>query len=1045
MFYKYGTDNVQGRSLNHSHPQSPRHNSYVPRWLHRLWLGFMAVVLVAGAWLAWSDWQQTRSWEISGLRTLVASVAEGTRVMLDGTRISLVLLGRQLESGSPVLGPGAGKMLRDYLALQPDLAAVGTRIPDGQVLTAGGGRHFLADLLFALDNPVNARRLGLNPVQRSALAQCLHSPGFCLGPPVRDVFAGAGHGLWMIPLFQVVPIKGGSRQLVALLPLVDGRMPSWRGLPLPSRVSIFLLRDDGFLESRSPPPTQTTYAVRQHGIAARYVLAHPELPSGVYYGLSTAVDQWRLGAVQRIKGYPLVAGVGIPRSVLWADWWNSVEGPAAGAFGLLLLSIFGYGYLRRVGREREGERQSAEQTLWEEKERAEVTLHSIGDAVITTDTEGRVMDMNVVAEALMGYARTEAVGRPLEDVFRIVQEGSHAHLDNPVRRALEEGQVVRLANHTMLLTKDGQERAIEDSAAPIRDRQGVLLGVVLVFHDVTEKRRLIAELAHQATHDALTGLPNRVLFMDRLGHDRAQTLRHEHLLAVGILDLDGFKQVNDHFGHASGDALLQEMAQRLRREMRSGDTLARMGGDEFGLLLPDVGNLEQVEDACTRLLEVLRAPFYLGDEEIPLSSSIGLTSYPLDDSLPEDLLRHADLALYAAKAAGRDRYHWFDWPMDKLQQEAMEVRKMTENALDRGRLLLHYQPVVEIGNGPVGVEALIRLDHPERGLLPPAAFAAALDAPRLTRRIGCFVLATALTQTQTWHRQGMPLRISVNISAHHLLDQRFLSDLRAALDAHPDLPPSAVEIEITETAPLLDFAGARETLLACNRLGVRIALDDFGTGNASLTYLQKLPAQTIKIDQSLVRDIINDPKDYAIVSGVVTSARLLGLEVIAEGVETAEHAAMLGHLQCHCLQGYAIARPMAPEAIPGWIRQYKPLLYHGFSTAPTPTGMISIHNQRVKRFIEALRHQTPFPSLVIEPEAEQQCHLGLWLQGEGRLQYGDDAAFYQQLLARHAHLHALAREAKALYDAGDGEGAEQKGAELERENQALNSLIITTH
>ena len=1045
MFYKYGTDNVQGRSLNHSHPQSPRHNSYVPRWLHRLWLGFMAVVLVAGAWLAWSDWQQTRSWEISGLRTLVASVAEGTRVMLDGTRISLVLLGRQLESGSPVLGPGAGKMLRDYLALQPDLAAVGTRIPDGQVLTAGGGRRFLADLLFALDNPVNARQLGLNPVQRSALAQCLHSPGFCLGPPVRDVFAGAGHGLWMIPLFQVVPIKGGSRQLVALLPLVDGRMPSWRGLPLPSRVSIFLLRDDGFLESRSPPPTQTTYAVRQHGIAARYVLAHPELPSGVYYGLSTAVDQWRLGAVQRIKGYPLVAGVGIPRSVLWADWWNSVEGPAAGAFGLLLLSIFGYGYLRRVGREREGERQSAEQTLWEEKERAEVTLHSIGDAVITTDTEGRVMDMNVVAEALMGYARTEAVGRPLEDVFRIVQEGSHAHLDNPVRRVLEEGQVVRLANHTMLLTKDGQERAIEDSAAPIRDRQGVLLGVVLVFHDVTEKRRLIAELAHQATHDALTGLPNRVLFMDRLGHDRAQTLRHEHLLAVGILDLDGFKQVNDHFGHASGDALLQEMAQRLRREMRSGDTLARMGGDEFGLLLPDVGNLEQVEDACTRLLEVLRAPFYLGDEEIPLSSSIGLTSYPLDDSLPEDLLRHADLALYAAKAAGRDRYHWFDWPMDKLQQEAMEVRKMTENALDRGRLLLHYQPVVEIGNGPVGVEALIRLDHPERGLLPPAAFAAALDAPRLTRRIGCFVLATALTQTQTWHRQGMPLRISVNISAHHLLDQRFLSDLRAALDAHPDLPPSAVEIEITETAPLLDFAGARETLLACNRLGVRIALDDFGTGNASLTYLQKLPAQTIKIDQSFVRDIINDPKDYAIVSGVVTSARLLGLEVIAEGVETAEHAAMLGHLQCHCLQGYAIARPMAPEAIPGWIRQYKPLLYHGFSATPTPTGMISIHNQRVKRFIEALRHQTPFPSLVIEPEAEQQCHLGLWLQGEGRLQYGDDAAFYQQLLARHAHLHALAREAKALYDAGDGEGAEQKGAELERENQALNSLIITTH
>ncbi len=259
---------------------------------------------------------------------------------------------------------------------------------------------------------------------------------------------------------------------------------------------------------------------------------------------------------------------------------------------------------------------------------------------------------------------------------------------------------------------------------------------------------------------------------------------------------------------------------------------------------------------------------------------------------------------------------------------------MTETALNLGRLLLHYQPVVEIDNGPVGVEALIRLDHPERGPLPPAAFASALDARHLARRIGCFVLDTALTQTQTWHRQGLALRVAVNISAHHLLDQHFLSDLEAALAAHPDLPPSAVEIEVTETAPLLDFIRARETLLACNRLGVRIALDDFGTGSASLTYLQKLPAQTIKIDQSFVRDIINDPKDYAIVSGVVTSARLLGLEVIAEGVETVEHADMLGHLQCHCLQGYAIARPMAPEGVPDWVGMYKPLFGKDITTPP---------------------------------------------------------------------------------------------------------------
>ncbi|WP_241799109.1 putative bifunctional diguanylate cyclase/phosphodiesterase [Acidithiobacillus caldus] len=912
----------KGVSLSHSRArsESSRYHAYGPRWLRRLWLGIMVVVLIAWVLLAWSDWQQTRAREITGLRTLAAAVAKGTQEMMGGTRVSLTLLGRQLDSDHSNLGPDAGKMLRAYLALQPDMAAVGIRMPSGQVLVSGGSRRFLTEFLSGLDDPANARRLGLNAVQRSALVRCLHSPGFCLGPPVRDLFAGNGQDAWMIPVFQPVQGARDRQTLLALLPLRDGRLPSWRGLPMPSWMSIFLLRDDGFLESRFPPPTRATYAVRQDGIAARYVFAHPERPSGVYYGLSTAVGQRRLGAVQRVTGYPLVAGVSIPRSVLWADWWDSFEAPTAGALALLLLSTFGYGYLRRLGREREGERQRAEQTLWEAKERAEVTLHSIGDAVITTDTQGRVTDMNVVAEALLGYARSEVLGTALEDVFHIVQEGTHTPVANPVRRVLEEGKVVGLANHTVLITKDGEERAIEDSAAPIRDRRGALLGVVLVFHDVTEKRRLTAELAHQATHDALTGLPNRTLFLDRLAHDRAQATRHERQLAVGILDLDGFKLVNDRFGHAAGDALLQEMAQRLQTKMRSGDTLARMGGDEFGLLLTDITQIDEVEHACARMLEALRTPFHLpGGEEVPLSASIGLTSYPLDDSSPADLLRHADLALYAAKAAGRDCFRWFDWPMDKRQEEAMEVRKMLENALDRGHLLLHYQPVVEIDNGPIGVEALLRLDHPERGLLSPAAFASALDAPRLARRIGCFVLASAFAQAQTWHRQGLPLRVSVNIGAHHLLDQRFLADLQAALDAHPDLPPSSVEIEITETAPLLDFAVAQDTLAACNRLGVRIALDDFGTGNASLTYLQKLPAQTIKIDQSFVRDIINDPKDYAIVTGVVASARLLGLEVIAEGVETTEHAVLLSHLRCHCLQGYAIARPMAPEAIPDWI------------------------------------------------------------------------------------------------------------------------------
>ncbi|MHB1279848.1 MAG: putative bifunctional diguanylate cyclase/phosphodiesterase [Acidithiobacillus sp.] len=885
----------------------------------------MLVVLLVGAGLAWSNWQQTGVRETRSLQTLAASLAEGTRVMLDGTRVSMVLIGQQLASVPTHSGPTAEKLLQSYLMLQPDLSAVGVLMASGHIVTTGTRQRFLKDLLSDIDAHTAALHSGLNAAQQAALSHCQRSAGFCLGPPVRDSDPGSSHGIWMIPLFQPTSGMDGKRLLVALLPLINGRLPAWRGLPRPPQSAIFLLRDNGFLMSRYPYSARVHYAQPQQGVVAQHLMNHPDLQSGVFSGVSSAVAAWRLCTVHRIAGYPVVAGVCIPRSVLGAAWWRSMKAPTAGAIALLLLSTFGYGYLRRLGREREKERQQVQQELWEEKERAEVTLHSIGDAVITTDIRGQVLDMNAVAEDLTGYTRAEVVGQPLEAIFRIVQEGGQEPADNPVRRVLEEDRVVELANHTVLITKEGQERSVEDSAAPIRDRQGVLLGAVLVFRDVTEKRRLTSELAHQATHDALTGLPNRVLFMDRLGHEQAQTLRRERLLGVGLLDLDGFKQVNDRFGHAAGDVLLQEMARRLLDELRSGDTLARMGGDEFGLLLPDMERIEQVEGVCARLLEVLRTPFQLAGEDIPLSGSVGLTSYPLDDAPPEDSLRHADLALYTAKAAGKDRLQWFEWPMDQLQIERMEVYKMAEAALNQGRLLLHYQPVVEKTNGPVAVEALLRLDHPERGLLPPAAFASALDAPRLARRIGCLVLESALAQAEVWHRHELPLRVSVNVSAYHLLDQAFLSDLQTALDAHADLPASAVEIEITETAPLQDFARARETLLACNRLGVRIALDDFGTGNASLTYLQKLPAQTIKIDQSFVRNILHDPRDHAIVAGVVTSAHLLGLQVVAEGVETAGHADLLTQMQCHCLQGYAIARPMAPELIPDWVNRYKPI------------------------------------------------------------------------------------------------------------------------
>ncbi|MHB8249450.1 MAG: EAL domain-containing protein [Acidithiobacillus sp.] len=555
---------------------------------------------------------------------------------------------------------------------------------------------------------------------------------------------------------------------------------------------------------------------------------------------------------------------------------------------------------------------------------------------------------------------------------------------------------------------------------------------------------MVLLLRNQSLRDPLTTLPNRALFLDRLELAQDQALRRERLLGVALLDLDGFKQVNDRLGHGAGDQLLQAVVQRLQAQLRAGDTLARMGGDEFGLLLPGLERLADLEIVCERLLAAIREPMEIHGEAVGVSGSLGITLYPLDDSNPSTLIQHADMALYAAKAAGRDQFHLHTLALDEAVQAEAEMRAMLEQALNDDRLILHYQPIVSSAGGVLGVEALIRLQHPEKGLLSPAAFFSALDHPRLARPIGRFVLETALRQGAIWQREGMPLRISVNISTRHLLDARFLEDLQEVLARHPGLPPEQVEIEITESAPLSDMAGAQVLLGACHRLGVRVALDDFGTGNASLTYLQQLPAQSIKIDQRFVRDIINDPKDLAIVAAVITASRMLGLEVIAEGVETAEHAGLLAKMGCSHLQGYLFSKPLPPEDIPAWITRFRPI--PRMEDALTPMDVLPPilegHILRVQEFLRALRQEAPFPAHVLEENAEDYCHLGRWLRGEGALLFGQ-APEFAGLLARHGRIHQLARAAKSLLDAGDSAGAIVQGNLLELENRLLLAELLT--
>ena len=556
---------------------------------------------------------------------------------------------------------------------------------------------------------------------------------------------------------------------------------------------------------------------------------------------------------------------------------------------------------------------------------------------------------------------------------------------------------------------------------------------------------LVLLLRNQSLRDPLTNLPNRTLFLDRLTIAQQQTLRQELLLGVGIIDLDGFKQVNDRLGHGAGDHLLQVVVERLQLQLRAGDTLARMGGDEFGLLLPGLARIEDLEEICSRLLDTIREPIEIHGELVSVSSSLGMTVYPFDDNNANMLIQHADMALYAAKNAGRDQCYLHTLALDEAIQAAQDTRTMLENALHEDRLLLHYQPIVSGTATLLGVEALLRLHHPEKGLLLPAVFFGALDHPRLARPLGRFVLDAALRQGTLWQTQGLSLRISVNISTRHLLDARFLDDLKEVLLRYPNLPPSQVEIEVTESAPLADIPGAQVLLRACNDLGIRVALDDFGTGNASLSYLQQLPAQSIKIDQSFVRDILNDPKDLAIVAAVITASRMLGMEVIAEGVETTAHAALLIKMGCSQLQGYLFSKPLVPEDIPAW-------KYHFPPGAPWEESLPSMdvvapilegHTLRVKEFIHALHEkEAPFSNHILEEHAEKVCHLGRWLHGDGDRLFGRVPGF-TNLFVRHDQIHQLARAAHSFLRMDNIEAALHHGNLLELENRILIAELLT--
>jgi len=557
------------------------------------------------------------------------------------------------------------------------------------------------------------------------------------------------------------------------------------------------------------------------------------------------------------------------------------------------------------------ERKTAEEVLFTEKERASVTLNSIGDAVLSTDILGNVTYLNVVAEKMTGWRREEATGKPLAEVFRIIDGSTRKTARDPMEMAVEQNRTVGLTVNCVLIRRDGFESAIEDSAAPIHDRTGRVTGAVIVFHDVSAARAMSVQMTHSAQHDVVTNLPNRLLLNDRITQSISLARRQKKHLAVVFLDLDRFKCINDSLGHAIGDELLQSVSKRLLASVRSSDTVSRLGGDEFVILLSEIANPEDAATSAKKILLLLSAPHYIGGQDLHIDGSIGISVYPEDGEDAETIIKSADTAMYHAKESGRNNFQFFKADMNVKAVERQSVEGSLRRALERQEFLLHYQPKVNLDTGEItGVEALIRWQQPDRGLVLPSQFVPIAEDCGLIIQIGHWVLREACRQARAWQNAGLrPLPIAVNVSAVEFREKGFVEGVRAIL-SETGLEARYLELELTEGVLMEDAESTASVLQELKRMGVHLAVDDFGTGYSSLSYLRQFPIDILKIDQSFVHQITADPNVSSIVSAIIHMGKSLNHAVIAEGIETQEQRAYLQTQRCAEGQGFLFSRPL---------------------------------------------------------------------------------------------------------------------------------------
>ncbi|WP_442764569.1 EAL domain-containing protein [Sulfurospirillum cavolei] len=529
-----------------------------------------------------------------------------------------------------------------------------------------------------------------------------------------------------------------------------------------------------------------------------------------------------------------------------------------------------------------------------------------------------------------------------------------------------------------------------------------------------KEQSLSKQLEYNAYYDVLTHLPNRVLLAERLHQALLKADQNGRMVGVIYLDLDGFKTVNDTYGHFTGDQLLVVVAQKMRHVMHENDTIARIGGDEFVIVLQSIDEAYACQIVLERLLKTLSAPVLLGDIKLSISCSIGVTLYPMDHHDAEQLIRHADQAMYIAKQSGKNRYHFFDFNENRLLKAMNDELSAIAQGLNRQEFVLYYQPKVNMQTGTiVGVEALIRWEHPQKGLLLPMSFIPLIEHHPLIVKLGEWVISQVLWQLREWNSQGLFLPVSINISAYQLQEETFLERLKILWEDYADILPNQLEIEILETSALEEIERVSHIIHECAAMGIHFALDDFGTGYSTLMHLKKLPAKILKMDKSFIADMVANPEDLTIVVGVIGLAKSSHKNIIAEGVESVEHGIFLLLQGCQYAQGYGIARPMNADQLVQWIADPQSMKdnlriwrRYGYDSEALPwLYALCEHNAWIndlKNFIDNVKPTPPEISADL-------CYFGKWLHEKPFHAYREKALF-RKFETLHKHLHRLAKE-----------------------------------